>query len=255
MSECIPGVRRPALRPGFTLIEIMISMLLATFVLAGAVMLFSSSNRAYVKQDAVVATEQNVRGAIEIMSHELRMAGYVPLDHLDPTSPSNVRITADVAGQSFSNGSLERIEEATANTITFLADLNSDGDVETVRYLLTGTNLTRQSWQWSRTGAGAWVAQAPDAGGVAQAVIVAENVTGVTYTYMFADGDVGTPDDTDGDSTNDREDIRAITFMMTGRTNAQYAGAPGGGTDYRYANLVTFIKMRNMGLDTTASGS
>jgi prepilin-type N-terminal cleavage/methylation domain-containing protein len=255
MPESIHRVERTGMRPGFTLIEIMIGMLLATFVLSGAIMLFSSSNRAYVKQDAVVSTEQNVRGAIEIMAHELRMAGYVPLDHLDETSPSNVRITSDVSGQTWSDGSLERIEEATANTITFLADLNADGDVETVRYVLTGTDLTRQSWQWDRTGAGAWVAQAQDAGGAAQAVVVAENVTGMTFTYTFADGGAGTPDDTDGDSSNDREDIRAVSFIVTGRTVAQYEGAPGGGTDYRYANLVTYIKMRNMGLDTTATGS
>lgn len=218
------------------MIEMLISMALATFVLAGVVMVFSTSNRSYVKQDQVVSAEQNVRGAMEIMAHEFRMAGYIPLEHLDPKNANYEPIAADVPGQSWSDGSLARIEEATANTFTFVADLNANNNAETVRYTLTGTTLTRQSWEWDPV-ADSWSAQA---GG--QAVNVAEDVTGLNFTYTYVGGVAGNLDN-----------IRAVTISMTGRTQSEFTGP--GGSDYRYRTLRTYVKMRNMGLDVTSAGS
>ena len=172
---------------GFTLIELIMAMFMAMVVLAGTVLLFSTSNRAFVGQDQIVTLEQNVRGTMEIMTFELHMAGYVPgSNQTGGTSP----IVSDVSGQSWSNGRMERIEEATAGALTFVADLNADDDAETVRYTLIGTALTRESWQWDRV-SGSW---SQDAGGP---VAVAFNVSGLNLGYIFEDGDSGLPDDAD----------------------------------------------------------
>lgn len=221
---------------GFTLVELLIGMVIAMLVLAGVVYLFSSSNQTSVAQEKLVTTGQNVRSAMEIMAHEFRMAGYVPMDNLP--GGANV-IASDVSGQAWSNGQFERLEESTASSMTFIADLNSDNQAEAVRYNLNGTTLTRQSWQWV-PGTG-WVEQVPGT------VNVIEDIVIFNISYIFADGTSGLPDNTDASTSNDRDDVRGLIISLTGETEEQVRGA--GGAQKRQSSLRSFIKTRNMGLD------
>jgi len=208
---------------GFTLIELLIAMALGSFLLAGSISLFTYSNRAYVVQDEVVTTQQYVRSALEIMVHEIRMAGYVPPDAKD------------------SLGIYEQLSEATASDMTFIADLNADGIPERVRYTLTGTTLTRESWQWDdSTTPGTWVTQTGGA-----AVTLAENITAVAFNYTFEDGTRGIPA-----SSQERANVRAVSITVTGRTANQDPNfeMAGDGTRYRYRTLMSYVKLRNMGL-------
>lgn len=227
-------MKSPSWRHGFTLVEMMMAMLLATVVLAGVVLLFSSSNRAFVAQDQVVTMEQNIRGSLEILAFELQMAGYVPQENLAAGAGP---ITADVSGQSWTNGTFEKIEEASATALTFVADMNADNDAETVRYSLNGTVLTRESWQWERT-SNSWVAQ------TAAPVPLAYNVTAMNIVYSFEDGDVGIPDRTDGDTTNDPDDVRTINISLTVKDTDQAGVTP------KYRTLQSAVKLRNMGLES-----
>lgn len=206
---------------GFTLIELLIAMALGSFLLAGSISVFTYSNRAYVVQDEVVTTQQFVRSALEIMVHEIRMAGYVP-----PSAEDSL-------------GNYEELSETTANALTFIADLNADDIPERVRYTLTGTTLTLESWQWDDS-TGQWVTQT---GG--EAVTLAENITGLNFIYTFEDGTRGIPA-----GATDRENVRAISITLTGRTAHEDANAAAAedGTRYRYRTLMSFVKMRNMGL-------
>jgi type IV pilus assembly protein PilW len=47
---------------------------------------------------------------------------------------------------------------------------------------------------------------------------VAENITGLTFSYHFDDGDTGVPDETDADTTNDLVEIRSVQISITGQT-------------------------------------
>lgn len=206
---------------GFTLIELLIAMGLGSFLLAGSISVFTYSNRAYVVQDEVVTTQQFVRSALEIMVHEIRMAGYIPSSAED------------------SLGNYEELSEATANTLTFIADFNADDIPEKVRYTLTGTILTRESWQWDGS---EWQTQTEEED---KAVTLAENITGLNFIYTFEDGTRGIPP-----GAGTRGDVRAVSITLTGRTaheDGNYAAAEDG-TRYRYRTLMTFVKMRNMGL-------
>ena len=223
-------------RPGFTIVELVTAMGLAMMVLAGVVLLLSTSNRAYVAQDQVVSMEQNVRASLEVMGHELRMAGYIPLNNL--AGGASV-IASDVSGQSWSDGNLEPIEEATTNSITFVADLNLDDNAETVSYRLSGGNLERRSWTWS---GGSWVAQG-DGGWTP----LAENVVGVGFVYQFADGSSGLPNNTDSNVDNDNDDIRSVEVVVTGRTAAVLETTSGSG--HVQGGLQSHLVMRNMGLE------
>jgi type IV pilus assembly protein PilW len=213
------------------------AMGLAMMVLAGVVILLSTSNRAYVAQDQVVSMEQNIRASMEVMGHELRMAGYIPLNNL--AGGASI-ITTDVSGQSWSDGILEPIEEAAANSITFVADLNLDDNAETVSYRLSGGNIERRSWTWR---SGAWVAQG-DGGWTP----LAENVTGVGFVYQFADGGSGLPDNTDSNVDNDTDDIRSLEVVVTGQTAAVLETTSG--TGHVQGGLQSHLVMRNMGLET-----
>jgi prepilin-type N-terminal cleavage/methylation domain-containing protein len=208
---------------GFTLIELLVALALGSFLLAGSISLFTYSNRAYVVQDEVVTTQQFVRSALEILVHEIRMAGYVP-----PDAKENL-------------GIYEQLSEATATAMTFIADLNADGIPERVRYTLVDTILTRESWQWDdSTNPGQWVTQT---GG--EAVTLAENITALGFNYTYADGTQGIPA-----SGQDRENVRAVSITVTGRTAHQDPNfeAAGDGTRYRYRTLMSYVKLRNMGL-------
>ncbi|MFH1137856.1 MAG: prepilin-type N-terminal cleavage/methylation domain-containing protein [Pseudomonadota bacterium] len=225
-------------RPGFTMVEILVAMGLATVILAGMVTLFATSNQAYVDQDQVVAAEQNLRASMEIMAYEFRMAGFIPLDNL-PGGPT--AINADVSGQTWTDGTFERLEEAGSGVITFVSDINADDLAETVRYTLSGNQLLRQSWTWDGA---AWVAQA---GGVP--VVLAENITGLQFTYFFADGSSGIPSNADGNTNNDREDVRSMVMSVSGQTAAMLSG--GSRILHSERTLQSRVDMRNMGLDVS----
>lgn len=206
-------------RHGFTLVELIISMGLASFLLAGAISLFTQSNRSYVIQDGVVSAQQFVRSAMEIMAYETRMAGYI-----DP----------DIKGDL---GDYEQIEEATAAAITFMADLNADGNPEKIRYSIDGTTLIRQTWEWDPSSS---TMETLSAG-----VTLAENITTFTLDYTYESGASGIPT-----TAEEREDVRAMTITMTARTaNIDPNYTAPDGTQYHYRTLISHIKLRNMGLE------
>ena len=227
-----------ARRPGFTLMELIVAMGMALIVMAGTTILFSTSNQAYTQQDAVVSAEQNVRATMEIMTHELRMAGYVPINMLPGTAGAPA---SDVSTEGWSDGTFDRIEYASANRIAFSADLNSDGTVETITYYLQGNTLVRRAWEYS---GGAWSEMTT---GAAEVIVLADNITALSFVYTFENGVQGIPSEVDATTTNDREDIRAVTIAVTGRTRI-----PTKGGNYRFRTLRSYIKMRNLGLETTA---
>lgn len=61
---------------GFSLIELMISMLLGLILIAGVGTLFAGSHRAYRSDEALARLQETVRVAFEFVSRDLRGAGY-----------------------------------------------------------------------------------------------------------------------------------------------------------------------------------
>jgi len=124
---------------GFTLIELMIAAVISGILLTGLYQLFISQQRFYTLHHDTAEMQQNARGCEQMMVREIRMAGY------DLTT---VSVRSDVAGASFSDGKKDAIEEATAQSIAFTADVDCDGTMETVRYSLRDTTLVREMWRW-----------------------------------------------------------------------------------------------------------
>ena len=65
---------------GFTLSEILISSLLGLIIAAAAIQMFEINKGMYSLQKAITSTESSARFAIEIISDDLRIAGYDPLN-------------------------------------------------------------------------------------------------------------------------------------------------------------------------------
>lgn len=62
---------------GFSLIELMIAMLIGLIVLNGVIQLVINSKRTYIDNQAISQIQENARFAVDILSRELRLAGYV----------------------------------------------------------------------------------------------------------------------------------------------------------------------------------
>ncbi|MEJ2166468.1 MAG: prepilin-type N-terminal cleavage/methylation domain-containing protein [Desulfobacterales bacterium] len=135
---------------GFTLIELMVAMAVASIMLAAVVGLFTTLNKSYTRQNVAANIQQVARAGVDFMAQSIRMAG------LDPDQTGDFRITA-----------------ATETSITFRADLDLDGSVagtgETISYFLNGQDLMSN---------------------LNPTVPLVENVTDLTFTYLAADDSI-----------------------------------------------------------------
>jgi type IV pilus assembly protein PilW len=142
---------------GFTLIELLVSISIGMVVLAAVSTTFMSQARFYSAQEQINEMEQNARGALDIITRELKMAGYNP------------------AGASF-----DGVTYYNSSQLQIKADLNGvsgiqDNTNENVTYAYNNSNL-----QITRT----------LGGGTAQ--VLADNITAVTFTCYKADGNTTT---------------------------------------------------------------
>lgn len=71
---------------GFSLVELMISLVLGLLLSAGVVTVFLSSKKTYQAQDAVSQIQENARFAQEFIARDARMAGYSGCSNAMPTA-------------------------------------------------------------------------------------------------------------------------------------------------------------------------
>ena len=92
-------------KKGYTLIELLAAVFISGVLLAGLYTVFFSQQTAFSAQEQIAEMTQNIRAGLDLMTREIRLAGY-------KTSTSTF------------NG----IATATSTSIQVLADLNQDGD-------------------------------------------------------------------------------------------------------------------------------
>lgn len=108
-------------KAGFTLIELMVALVIASIVLAAIYGVYITQTRSYATQNVAAEVQQVARAAVAYMAEDIMMAG------LDPTG---------IASAGF--------EEATDKTIQFSLDYDMDGglaadDIEKITYFWSGT--------------------------------------------------------------------------------------------------------------------
>jgi len=60
---------------GFTLVELMIGLAIATIIIAAGFTALTGSNKATQINDQTAQAQQNARIAMELLSHDIKMAG------------------------------------------------------------------------------------------------------------------------------------------------------------------------------------
>jgi type IV pilus assembly protein PilW len=142
---------------GFTLLELLAAIFIAAILMAGLYSVFVSQEEAFSAQERITEMNQNLRASMDLMTREIRLAGYKK------------------AGATF-NG----IATAQPSTIHILADFDQNGDT-----LGTNEDIT---YSYNAGAMQIW-RNAVD-------LPIAENISNLTFVYTLADGTTtGTPAD------------------------------------------------------------
>jgi type IV pilus assembly protein PilW len=184
------GIRIISKENGFTLVELLIYMVMFMVVMGALYSVFTGNTKSYSSQENKVEMVQDLRAAMHLMVSDIRMAG------LDPTGVGGIGFVDDADDRYDTDG----------NSIHFTMDFDGSGAIdnsENINYFLKNAGGVQQIVR--RTGDG-------------NEPVVAENITSLSFTYLFGDGDTGTPDESDGDTTNDLEDIRSAQIAITAET-------------------------------------
>jgi len=131
---------------GFTVVEILVAFALLSVMLAGMVKLFTLIDQSYTTQNVAANVQQVVRSGIDIMTQNIRMAGFNPL------KLSDVGINDDFS----------------PNNIHFSFDLDSDGaieDEEDIRFFFEDQTLKKQKRGGNR-------------------ITLIDNVTNLSFSYL-----------------------------------------------------------------------
>ncbi len=131
-------------RKGFSLIELLIAMTVGLIVLGAIYAAVIASQRSTVQLEKKVTSHQDVRGAIEVMALEIRMASY------NPNCKSGMWL--DTSCNTSLSQSSKGIQQATPTAITVEMDINGsevigDDSNEMITYNYDSANqyLTRAS--------------------------------------------------------------------------------------------------------------
>ena len=139
---------------GFTLVELLISMSIAMVILAAVTTTFMSQSRIYNAQEQVNEMQQNVRGALDIISRELKMAGYKP-----------------------NGGGFNGVTYSTTQ-LRVQADLNSDGAIST-------SSTANEQITYAFDNGNEQITRAV---GSSSAQILAEHISAFTFNYLDSAG-------------------------------------------------------------------
>ena len=186
--------------------EFLVAMVLSLVVLASVSSAFISQRKTYDAQEQVNEMIQKTRAVMEIITRELKLAGFDPM--------KNVSGHANVVGIP--------CDQYSASQLPIQADLDGDGTASTsdsnevIIYSFDSDNLqvqrnTGQAWAYAR--------------------VLAENIQSFTSGYL----------DEDGNATTTPADIRMIQVTVTGRTEKRDPsyGQNGGYRTYTLTSTVT----------------
>ena len=229
---------------GFTLIEVLITLAISGVIMTGVYTAFKSQQDSYLAQEQVAELQQNIRAGLDIMTRDIRMAGY------DSERSAGAGITTANAGQ-----------------LSFTQDLNNDGTIgsnEEVDYGFTPAT-SNPNYDVARDGIPDVDSDSdgvPDAMALGKQVgtggyqPIAESIQAIEFNYLDEAGNV----------TAALGNIRSVEISILARArrpdrnytdNRAYPNAgttPGGATwgpfndNFRRRFQITTVNLRNMGM-------
>jgi prepilin-type N-terminal cleavage/methylation domain-containing protein len=189
---------------GVTLIELLVTLVICSIVVAGIYRVFIAQSKAYSVQDQVVEVQQTVRGAMEILLRDLRMAGFD-----DDSLTSTVSIPDSI------------VYPVAASSITVSYEYFDSGTAQYQRH-------TVQYWSDAPTSRLYRLLTVNDVAAAGNPEILLENVDAFSLTYGVDGNEDGTMDDRNGDGkVNDGDwvsagsvgllKVVALRMILTGR--------------------------------------
>ena len=166
---------------GFTLAETLIAAAIGAVILLGLYLVYDVNQVTFIKGEQLADLQQNARIGIDRIVRELRLAGFYPEDPpvIPPVCPT-------------------AIQSATATSIRFLADIDSDGKTERVEYSYSGCapdcaadppRIQRERWRELTGGPCDADASWWDSGGAQPFTErVATNPPGLAFAYFDSAG-------------------------------------------------------------------
>ncbi len=229
---------------GFTLAEVMIVMVISSIIMGAVFTIYLVHQRSYVEQDDLADIQQNLRGALAVMTPEIRQAGCNPnrsagIGILQATR-SVLRFTADVGGDPINPNKADGFADDANEDVTYGFSAANDAD---------GNGIA--------DGGGAdWSTPVPlgrDTDGGFQPI--AENIEAVEFNYILDGGAVSL-------APANLNDIRTVQVSILGRAanpsqdfqhNQTYTTASGAvwtppQDNFRRRLVIVNIQCRNMGL-------
>jgi type IV pilus assembly protein PilW len=203
------GAPKSRLDGGFTLIELMISIAIGLVVLASVATTFTSQTRAYSAQEQINQMEQNLRGALDIMTREIKMAGYRP-----------------------NGGTVTGVVSYTSTSLTIQADLDGNG---TLLASGTGSDTANEQIAYNYDSVNKKITRQVGSG---TAATLAENISAFSFAYYQSSG---------ATLATSASNIRRIKIAMTGKTvkpDPSYTSNGG----YRTVDLSAIVTPINLGL-------
>lgn len=146
-------------KKGFSLIEIMVAIAIMSILSIAMMKTYTGFTRVYTTQEVAAGVQQDLRAALNIMTQDIRMAGFDPME-------------SDNFG----------VEVATATNIRFTSDTDMDGVVDVSNFERITYNLnagTNQLQQILYEGTASESTQP-----------VVDNVTNVAFTYLDEDNNI-----------------------------------------------------------------
>ncbi|RZB30605.1 MAG: hypothetical protein SRB1_02885 [Desulfobacteraceae bacterium Eth-SRB1] len=195
---------------GFTLVELLIAMTIGLLILAALSSTFLMQRKTYDIQEQIVEMVQTARAAMDMMTREIRMAGYDPTD-------------AGFDGITYNADQLQIQADIDNDAGTGVPDGDTGDANENIVYKYY--NTSEYPYQIKRkTGNGSFQP-------------FAENIQPFTFEYL----------DSAGSATTTTADIRQIKITITARTSKADADYSANG-GYRTHTLTSLVTPRNLGL-------
>lgn len=201
----------PKNNTGFTLVELMITMVISGIIIAAVYSAYVTQQRIYLAQEQVAEMQQNIRAAMDMLNREIRIAGY------DPTGNANAGVTVVSEGQ-----------------ISFSADINENGIKDTDEIIDFGFSAASGNDADPRDGmSDTSTAGVPNpldisrqTGGAGGYQAIAENFQAIEFHGL----------DSNGNPTTIPADVRTVQVSLLAR-----AGQP----DQNFLNTATYCPASN----------
>ena len=220
---------------GFSMVELLVALGILSLVMAGVYSLMIQNEKIYQVQLNLSDMQQNARVSLDLMAREIRMAGADPTYRafLDPA----VNEAIEAAGASSIEVKMDRPYDDEDDGYD-ISDKNTDNDTEDLNENDFGDGFINDdgehvefSWN-SSTGVLFRVLKNHDPN-IQQPV--ADNVTGLAFTYFDDDGnEIADPD-------NNRDDIEKIEIAITVRSRDKDLNTG----QYKTFSLSTEVTLRN----------